>query len=505
MGHLHVVTDRDNYFVIDPVTRQLSNNSNKITLMKTDHNSERFTFELPLFIEDHDMSKCNKVEVHYINIDSQTRKQSAGVYMVEDFKVNPDNSETVIGSWLISRNVTMYAGTLSFVLRLACVTGEVVDYSWSSAIYNGITVSDGICNTEVVVAEYSDILNQWLSKLEQAASGSTYLITDDGAFIDLTDKLETLEQDNQYFHEMETDLRNTIDQINTTSDISRIDTEIANLKNADTNLSNRIDNLVQSYDVVTINSKITTLQNEDKSIKTNIANLQAADTALNKRIDDIDKSAVISGMATEIANLKTADTNLSNRIDNIDQSAVISGMATEIANLKTADTEFDSRITAIAQINSELYNITEGIENEIEVLNTLVAPLGTIIQTTNPFVLGILDETLPNDKFIYIGKETKTKNFTVKCHYDAILDEGIIGRATIGFGISPSDIVCKSIYEYDGWNGGGSTLNDATADISYDYQTGVVTVTVGGQAQTNMTYDVTLETPFTIYTFERIA
>lgn len=476
MGHLHVVTDRDNYFVIDPVTRQLSNNSNKITLMKTDHNSERFTFELPLFIEDHDMSKCNKVEVHYINIDSQTRKQSAGVYMVEDFKVNPEKPETVIGSWLISRNVTMYAGTLSFVLRLACVTGEVVDYSWSSAIYNGITVSDGICNTEIVVAEYSDILHQWLSRLEHAASGSTYMITDDGVFIDLTGKLETLERDNQYFYEMETDLRNTIDQVeasttskinamNPTSKIAKLETDIANLKTADTNLGKRIDNIDQSSAVTTIKSQITSLQNEDKTIKSDITNLQAAEVALGKRIDDIDKSTVISGMVTDIANLKTADTN------------------------------FDSRITAIAQTNSELYN-------NVEILNSLISPIGSIVRTTNPSALGVND-AFESDKFLYLDKETKTKTILI---YGSVAQGAfgtdIVGENVVGFGTKQENIIVKNIKK----SLLGETALGVTGSITdYDQSTGIATWSLTGDVERNVTYYADIEVSYSVYSFERIA
>lgn len=48
MGHTHNVYDTDTHFSINPVTRMIKNESSKkVTLIQHDHNSERFTFELP--------------------------------------------------------------------------------------------------------------------------------------------------------------------------------------------------------------------------------------------------------------------------------------------------------------------------------------------------------------------------------------------------------------------------------------------------------------------------
>ena len=62
MGHTHAVYDSDTHFLIDPITRAITNANNaKTALMQHDHNSERYTFECPRYIEQHDMSKCNRV------------------------------------------------------------------------------------------------------------------------------------------------------------------------------------------------------------------------------------------------------------------------------------------------------------------------------------------------------------------------------------------------------------------------------------------------------------
>ena len=120
MGHVHTVSDTDTIFSINPITRAIKNESNrKTTLIQGDHNSERYTFEIPRYIEEHDMSLCNKVEVHYLNIGENGTKKK-GIYTVDDLKLSEDK-EKVICSWLISENATEYKGALNFLVRYMCV------------------------------------------------------------------------------------------------------------------------------------------------------------------------------------------------------------------------------------------------------------------------------------------------------------------------------------------------------------------------------------------------
>ena len=173
MAHLHSVYDNDTHFKIDPVTRKIKNETGKVILMQNDHNSERFTFEIPRYIEGHDMSVCNKVEVHFINLKADNTEKCADVYPVEDLQVSPDSADVVICSWLISQNATKYAGSLNFVIRFACLTGNVIDYQWYTDIHKGITVSESISNTRSVVTAYSDVLEQWRQELF-VGSGSAF-------------------------------------------------------------------------------------------------------------------------------------------------------------------------------------------------------------------------------------------------------------------------------------------------------------------------------------------
>ena len=169
MEHKHGVYDSDTRFSINSATRQIKNESSrKTTLMQNDHNSERFTFELPRIIEGHDMSLCNVAEVHYLNISSTDKKeQRKGLYTVDDLQISPDDPEKVVFSWLISNNATQLVGALTFRIRFKCVEDGVITYAWHTAIFTGISVSDGINADETFEMDYVDIIEQWKFALKK--------------------------------------------------------------------------------------------------------------------------------------------------------------------------------------------------------------------------------------------------------------------------------------------------------------------------------------------------
>ena len=172
MAHKHSVYDTDTHFIIDGETRAVKNaNATKAMLVQGDHNSERFTFELPRFIDGHDMSLCDSIEVHYINI-SKTGEENPGVYNVEDLQVSKTDGNVVEGSWLISGNATKFAGTLVFLLRFACSSEESTDYVWNTARNEKVYVTDGLYNGEYIAEEYADILAQWEARISNMEKGN---------------------------------------------------------------------------------------------------------------------------------------------------------------------------------------------------------------------------------------------------------------------------------------------------------------------------------------------
>ena len=162
MAHIHEVIDSDKCFTIDPITRLIVNDAGnkKTQLIQNDHNSERFAFQLPRYIEGHDMSLSNKVEVHYINLDQTSNERSVGVYEVTDLALSEDN-ESVLLSWLISNNATKYVGVLSFAICFKCMSDDVIDYSWNTAINSSIQIAKGMYNSEIITKDYIDVLEVW--------------------------------------------------------------------------------------------------------------------------------------------------------------------------------------------------------------------------------------------------------------------------------------------------------------------------------------------------------
>lgn len=173
MAHLHEVHDSDIYFVIDPITREIKTESKKILLVQGDHNAERFTFRLPKLIEFHDMTECDLVTIHFINISgTQTEEQSKGVYEVNDVHVCSDNEDEIEFTWLISENATQYAGTLAFCIRFECTTNGIVDYRWQTGIHKNIAVTNSYFNANEVLEAFPDILAQWKAELFEAGGDS---------------------------------------------------------------------------------------------------------------------------------------------------------------------------------------------------------------------------------------------------------------------------------------------------------------------------------------------
>lgn len=167
MAHLHDVIDTDPIFIIDPDTRKIKNSSTtETTIIQFDHNSERFTFRLPRYIDRHDMSLCDTVEVHYVNIGTD-KTENRDVYRIDDMHIAQDgNGEDVVEmTWLISQNATQLVGSLYFLIRFKCTVDGKVTYAWHTAIHKAVSVTEGMNNGETIEQEYPDILAQFEARL----------------------------------------------------------------------------------------------------------------------------------------------------------------------------------------------------------------------------------------------------------------------------------------------------------------------------------------------------
>lgn len=230
--HQHDVIDSDSYFIIDPITRAVENTSgSKNLLMQYDHASERYTFELPRYVEGHDMSLCTAVKVHYNNIESGTLIENADVNDLDDLHVDPTDANKVICSWLIKRQATQLVGSLNFLVQYLCATSDgTITYEWHSDIYKNIEIREGRNNGPAAVSDYTDILEQWRAKLfgvEDSITASILALLEDFS-------ADVLKKDNtEEYTPTENYHPSTKKYVD--DNISKLSEEIANLKGLEPN------------------------------------------------------------------------------------------------------------------------------------------------------------------------------------------------------------------------------------------------------------------------------
>jgi hypothetical protein len=198
MAHLIPEYDADPHFSIDADTQELIYESEEeLTFMQGDHNSKRITFELPRYVDWHDISLCNKVRVHFININAEDPElRVEDTYKVDDLHLCPDDEEnTVVCSWLVSKHSTKYAGTLNFVVSFLVINDETkeIEYSWNTMIYADIPVRECYDHGESTVVKYADILEEWHQKLiDDSTSGVNEILRAQNEALDI---LEAMKED----------------------------------------------------------------------------------------------------------------------------------------------------------------------------------------------------------------------------------------------------------------------------------------------------------------------
>lgn len=168
MNHNTGIRDQDPYFEIATDTRKVVNKSTtKTAIMQFDHNSERFTFSADRFIENHDMTECDSIEIHYLNESLIDKEIVSGMYKVGDVSVDPDDDTKIIFTWLLSQNVTRQAGALTFIIRFVCLDSDKKpSYIWSTRKFKGFSVEDGFDNVEDILDLESDIVHQLINDIK---------------------------------------------------------------------------------------------------------------------------------------------------------------------------------------------------------------------------------------------------------------------------------------------------------------------------------------------------
>lgn len=167
MSHEHVIYDTSGRFIIDPETSEIISGYEILNITQYDHNSKRYSFSMPRFLNGHDMSLCSSVEIHFDNISRNKREVNSDVYPVDDLSISDDDNSTVTFTWLVSRSATQISGRLTFAVHFHCVSEDgTYEYAWHTSIFDSIAISATKKNTAGLETEYSDFISKILAKLD---------------------------------------------------------------------------------------------------------------------------------------------------------------------------------------------------------------------------------------------------------------------------------------------------------------------------------------------------
>ena len=155
--------------VIDPESREIViPETYQILGVESDEKVERIEFECPKIVGDNiDLSKLQ------IRINYQNANRDKDQYIVEDVETNGDNIEF---SWLLSRKVTMYRGTVNFVVCAVKVSGETIQNEWNTTLATSQVLEGLEVDTPEPTEEQSDVITQLLNIVKQTSESSVQAV-----------------------------------------------------------------------------------------------------------------------------------------------------------------------------------------------------------------------------------------------------------------------------------------------------------------------------------------
>lgn len=163
--------------VIDPESREIViPETYQILGVESDEKVERIEFQCPKIVGDNiDLSQL-QIRVNYQNAGSEKDQ-----YIVDDVATDGDN---ITFSWLLSRKVTTYRGTVQFIVCAVKVSGSTITNEWNTAlaeseVLEGLEVDDPIPSEEQsdVIAQLIEMMNDIYDKSNQALNAAESIIS----------------------------------------------------------------------------------------------------------------------------------------------------------------------------------------------------------------------------------------------------------------------------------------------------------------------------------------
>lgn len=133
-GNVESLQTANSELIIDDVSRTIYiPDSEKIFGVESDENTDRKYFRCPRIVGDNiDLSKL-QIYINYQNADGQSSGRD--IYVCEDVKADGDD---VTFSWRLSRKVTLYKGTIYFVVCAKKASSDgMVTNEWNTTLASG--------------------------------------------------------------------------------------------------------------------------------------------------------------------------------------------------------------------------------------------------------------------------------------------------------------------------------------------------------------------------------
>ena len=147
----HIVVDSNRFITVPEELKRIA--------VQFDNNMETVTFDCPRYWDGIDMSKM-KVYINYL-----TKSNVRGMYWAEKVTGDPQDDTIMHFDWLITRNVTLVKGPISFLVCIRDVDEEGNESNhWNSELNQEMYVSEGLECEESILEQYPDIITELLTR-----------------------------------------------------------------------------------------------------------------------------------------------------------------------------------------------------------------------------------------------------------------------------------------------------------------------------------------------------
>ena len=148
--------------IIDPETREIEVPlTYQLLGVESDEKVERIEFQCPRIVGDNiDLSEL-QIRINFRNANQETDQ-----YIVEDVTTDGEN---ITFSWLLSRKVTAYKGTVSFIVCAVKISGDSIANEWNTTLAESEVLEGLEVDTPSPSEEQSDVIAQLLQIMKDTS------------------------------------------------------------------------------------------------------------------------------------------------------------------------------------------------------------------------------------------------------------------------------------------------------------------------------------------------